>query len=1077
MNFLSDLLKQHTPSRVALVVLGMHRSGTSALAGVLSKTGYDLPKNLLPASFDNPKGYFESKEIIALNDDLFAEMGAVWSDWMPLPKGWMQNAQTYRMRAAAALRREFPQAANFVLKDPRLCMLFPFWKDVLRDANIQPRYVHIHRNPFEVAQSLFARDGLPLENGVNIWLRHILEAEYTTRGEPRVFLSYARLLNDWKTQLQRIEAVLDTSFGPYDDAEIDSFLSSELRHFKSDQAKPEDPNSLAARCYALFERWTTNGENTDDYKTLDALRSELDQRSADDYRRYGQSLARDGQQEKAEEVFAKACRLAPDNILNHTALGAVLMNARKLAEAHACFRYALNCAPEARSIHALIASTSLGLGAVTLAEHHARRALASNEGPELETDALARTILNTALLHSKKATETSGVDIISGSPDEQSLLAAMRELDQGEFESGLCDIAPLIEGNFEDHFSRDIFRQGFARFKNESEGTRFEEFVEALGLEPLADTAPASAQNVPPPGSIDIVIPVHNALDDLKICIASIRKWPSAAMGRIIVVNDASDDLTRSWMEQQAVLHADIHLIHTPENLGFTRTVMAGIRNSYAPFAVMLNSDTVVTAGWLEGLWRAINRRNTAALAGPLTNNGYYQTIQPYETSALADTPDRMAAMVLSKSRDAAPVVPLLSGFCLLVRRDAFDAVGGLDEQGFPWGYWEVQDLCLKLKDAGFEAVIADDVYVHHSGSKSIATAQKKLLTSQGFDLICERYSAIRLHAAEALCAIEPTIWRSRQAWANLESELVGAHPLEDTGEAPEKGPVEFSIIKQSALVSLRNEICLFVAHAPLGTLSEYTLEYIQALRKTGITVLVCIISENMDMPVDPSVLDATDGLVLRQNLGYDFAAWADMLRNFPEVWQAERLYFVNDSITGPFRPLDEMISNIRHANAGFFALSECTAGGYHAQSFFFGWNRENLCTEPLREFWQNVAVETDKLQVILKYEHCIAALSPYLPDPTRQIVFGMLNSIGADADQVTGINPTHHAWQHLLHLGFPFIKTDLLRDGVPGLDTATWEETCAFHGADVTKIYRHLEQSRINRLRSENLWGHLTRA
>ena len=86
MNFLSDLLKQHTPSCVALVVLGMHRSGTSALAGVLSKTGYDLPKNLLPASFDNPKGYFESKEIIALNDDLFAEMGAVWSDWMP-PEG------------------------------------------------------------------------------------------------------------------------------------------------------------------------------------------------------------------------------------------------------------------------------------------------------------------------------------------------------------------------------------------------------------------------------------------------------------------------------------------------------------------------------------------------------------------------------------------------------------------------------------------------------------------------------------------------------------------------------------------------------------------------------------------------------------------------------------------------------------------------------------------------------------------------------------------------------------------------------------------------------------------------------
>lgn len=1055
----------------------MHRSGTSALAGVLSKTGYDLPRNLLPARFDNPKGYFESKEIIALNDDLFAEMGAVWSDWMPLPKDWMQNAQTYRVRAAAALRREFPQAANFVLKDPRLCMLFPFWKDVLRDANIQPRYVHIHRNPFEVAQSLFARDGLPLENGVNIWLRHILEAEYTTRGEPRVFLSYAGLLIDWKTQLQRIEAVLDTPFGPYDDAEIDSFLSSELRHFKSDQAKPEDPNSLAARCYALFERWATNGENPGDYKTLDALRSVLDQRSADDYRRYGQSLARDGQQEKAEEVLAKVCRLAPDNALNHTALGAVLMNARKLAEAHACFRYALNCAPEARSIHALIASTSLGLKAVALAEHHARRALASHEGPELETDALARIILNTALLHSKKATETLGSDLISASPDEHALLAAMRELDQGEFESGLCGIAPLIEGNFEDQFSRDIFRQGFARFKNESEGTRFEEFVEALGLEPLADTAPASAQNVPPQGSIDIIIPVHNALDDLKICIASIRKWPSAAMGRIILVNDASDDLTCSWMEQQAFLCPDVHLIQTPENLGFTRTVMAGIRDSDAPFAVMLNSDTVVTAGWLEGLWRAMNRRDTAALAGPLTNNGYYQTIRPYEASALADTPDRMAAMVLSKSRDAAPVVPLLSGFCLLVRRDAFDAVGGLDEQGFPWGYWEVQDLCLKLKDAGFEAVIADDVYVHHSGSKSIATSQKKLLISQGFDLICERYSAIRLHAAEALCAIEPAIWRSKQAWANLEAELAGAHPLEDTGEAPEKGTVEFSIIKQSALVSLRNEICLFVAHAPLGTLSEYTLEYIQALRKTGITVLVCIISENMDMPVDPSVLDATDVLVLRQNLGYDFAAWADMLRNFPEVWQAERLYFVNDSITGPFCPLDELIANIRHTNAGFFALTDCSIGSYHAQSFFFGWSGENLRSPVLREFWRSVTIERNKQAVIDKYEREICNFSEILPDPTQDVLFGFNKMLHVEPAKIPDFSMSHHAWKLLISNGFPFVKTQILRDAISDEVTHEREGVCISHGADIGKLRRHLEQSRINRLRSENLWGHQTRA
>lgn len=783
------------------------------------------------------------------------------------------------------------------------------------------------------------------------------------------------------------------------------------------------------------------------------------------FRELGQELAKSGHQKEAKEALAEACSLAPGNALNHAALGILLMQGQKLAEAYACFRYALNCSPDARSVHALIASSSLGLGAISLAEYHARRAIEGCEQQPLETDALARMILNVALLRSDSSAGASDASMVSSDPHEQVLLAAMQGFEKGEFELGLFNVANLVEGRPDDEFTRNILRQGIARFKTAGVSDRFEEFVDSLGLAPLTEAPPAGDQNAPSTGSIDIIIPVHNALDDLQSCIASIRKWPSKAMGRIILVNDASDPETRTWIDQLGSLEPDIHVIHNAENLGFTRTVMAGMRGSDAEFAVMLNSDTLVTAGWLDGLWRAMNRRATTALAGPLTNNSYYQTIQTDESGHLADDPDRVAAMVLSKSRHLAPVVPLLSGFCLLVQRDAFDQVGGLDEEAFPWGYWEVQDLCLRLKDAGYEAVIADDVYVHHSGSKSIANARKELLVSQGLRLIHDRHSAIRFYTAETLCALEPVVNWNRHAWAELETELGNARAKENGKQAPDFDAAEINVIKMPSSDFLVGETCLFVTHAPFGSVSEYTLKYINALRATGITVLVCMTTEKLDMPVDQNVLDAADGLVQRQNVGYDFAAWADMLRIFPEVWRASRLYFVNDSVTGPFGPLNEMIAKIRHTDAGFFALTDCTLGSYHAQSYFFGWNRSNLVSRTLQNFWQNVKAEARKEDVIEKYERQISVISDNLPDQSRDISFGFESVLNAMPDQIPNFSMSHHAWRLILSRGFPFIKTNILRESSEGACIDNIKELNLFPGMHSGKIKRHIETSRIARI------------
>ena len=264
--------------------------------------------------------------------------------------------------------------------------------------------------------------------------------------------------------------------------------------------------------------------------------------------------------------------------------------------------------------------------------------------------------------------------------------------------------------------------------------------------------------------------------------------------------------------------------------------------------------------------------------------------------------------------------------------------------------------------------------------------------------------------------------------------------------------------------IGVDDEICLFVTHAPVGQVSEYTLHYLMSLCAAGLRVVVCPIVQDLDVPLQRELVEPADAVLPRLDGGFDFAAWADMLAALPQIWDARRVYFVNDSIIGPFQSLNPLIDHIRQRNAGFFALSECTNSVYHAQSFFFGWNRVNLSSEALRAFWRTVAVQRSKDRVVFDYEHQIAPLSGELPDASQDFVFGMAKIFGADARHISCINPTHHAWRHLLSSGFPFVKTDLLRDGVGSVDASDWEEVCRAHGADIGALHRHIESSRVYR-------------
>ncbi len=213
----------------------MHRTGTSAITRVLAHLGADLPHQLGPPGVDNEPGFWEPVEIVQTHERLLASAGSSWDDVSPIRQEWFTTPDglEYEDHLLSLMESNYGDSPLVVLKDPRISRLIPLWLRVLERFGAEPSFVVSVRNPLEVAASLRARDGFSTQKSQLLWLRHMLEAERFSRGHPRAFVSYGRLLFDWVAVTEQIAADLGLTWSRRDHAsqvEIERFLSGALRH-------------------------------------------------------------------------------------------------------------------------------------------------------------------------------------------------------------------------------------------------------------------------------------------------------------------------------------------------------------------------------------------------------------------------------------------------------------------------------------------------------------------------------------------------------------------------------------------------------------------------------------------------------------------------------------------------------------------------------------------------------------------------------------------------------------------------------------------------------------------------------
>jgi GT2 family glycosyltransferase len=273
------------PVRQCILVLGMHRSGTSALTRELSLLGAAVPNHFLAGDANNEKGYWESAKLLALHKEMEIEFGSRWDDWRAFDSK-VHDAQRiayYKMEIARIIvEEEFNDAPLFIIKDPRICRFVPLYEEILSTLKIKPLYVLAFRNPLAVFKSLEARDGMTASSASFLWLRHVLDAEAATRGKPRAVISYERLLADWREAVDHVGKCLNLTWPrPPQDASADSeaFLSHDLRHHSASAeglAARTDVSAWVKDTYRALLILERGHDIMESYATLDSVRTEFD---------------------------------------------------------------------------------------------------------------------------------------------------------------------------------------------------------------------------------------------------------------------------------------------------------------------------------------------------------------------------------------------------------------------------------------------------------------------------------------------------------------------------------------------------------------------------------------------------------------------------------------------------------------------------------------------------------------------------------------------------------------------------------------------------------------------------------